>query len=55
MIGIEISHQEFIRIFEEKDKYEKTKENVKNISKILEEKTASMRIISVNSREITKC
>ena len=55
MIGIEISHQEFIRIFEEKDKYEKTKENVKNISKILEEKTESMRIISVNSREITKC
>ena len=38
--------------FEEKDKYEKMKENVKNVSEKLEEKQENMRLNSVNSRGI---
>ena len=38
LIDMEISHEEFIAIFKEKDKYEKMKENVKNVSKKLQEK-----------------
>ena len=38
LIDIDISHEEFIRISKEKEKYEKLKENVRNISKKLEEK-----------------
>ena len=30
MIDIEISHEEFIEIFKEKDKYEKVKENLRS-------------------------
>ena len=29
---MEISHEEFIRIFKKKDKYEKVKENVRSVS-----------------------
>ena len=45
-LDMEISHEEFIAIFKEKDKYEKMKENVKNVS----EKQENMRLNSVNSR-----
>ena len=50
LIDMEISHEEFIAIFKEKDKYEKMKENVRNVSGKLEEKTEDMRLNSVNSR-----
>ena len=46
LIDIEISHEEFIIILKEKDKYEKMKENVENVS----EKQENMRLNSVNSR-----
>ena len=44
LIGKEISHEEFITILKEKDKYEKMKENVRNVS----EKQENMRLNSVN-------
>ena len=47
---MEISHEEFITVLNEKDKYEKIKENLWNINEKLEEKTESMRLNSVNSR-----
>ena len=37
LIDMEISYEEFITILEEKDKYEKMKKNVRNISEKLEE------------------
>ena len=49
---MEISHEEFITILKEKDKSEKMKENVRNISEKLEEKQENMRLNSVKSREI---
>ena len=49
---MEISHKEFITILKEKDKYEKKKENVINVSEKLEEKQENVRLNSVNSREI---
>ena len=36
---MEISCEEFVTILKEKDKYEKMKENVKNVREKLEEKT----------------
>ena len=36
---MEISHEEFITILKGNDKYEKMKENVRNINETLEEKT----------------
>ena len=53
LIDMEISHEEFITILKEKDKYEKMKENVRNVSEKLEEKQENMTVNSVNSREIT--
>ena len=50
LIDMEISHKEFITILKEKDKCEKMKENVRNLSEELEEKTENMRLNSVNSR-----
>ena len=47
---MEISHEEFITILKEKDKYEKMKENVRNLSEKLEEKQENTRLNSVNSR-----
>ena len=38
LIDMEVSYEEFITILKEKDKYEKMKENVRNISKKLGEK-----------------
>ena len=49
LIDMEISHAEFITILKEKDKYEKMKENVRNVSETLKEKQ-NMRLNSVNSR-----
>ena len=44
LIDMEISHGEFVAIFKEKDKYEKMKENVGNVS----EKQENMRLNSVD-------
>ena len=41
---MEISHEEFIAILKEKDKYEKIKENVRNLSEKLEVKQENMRL-----------
>ena len=49
---MEISQKEFITSLKEKDKYEKMKENVRNVSEKLKEKQENMRLNSVNSREI---
>ena len=46
LVDIEISHEKFVMIFKEKDKCEKMKENVRNVS----EKEESIRLNSVNSR-----
>ena len=48
LVDIEISHEEFITILRGKDKYEKVKENVANVSET--EKQENMRLNSVNSR-----
>ena len=48
---MELSHKEFITILKEKDKYEKMKENVKNVSEILEDKTENMRIDNINLKK----
>ena len=53
LIDMEISHEQFVTILKEKEKYEKDKENVRNISEKLEEekeKTKNMQLNSVNSR-----
>ena len=47
---MEISHEQFIRILNEKDKYEKMKENLRNVNEKLKEKTENKRLNSVNSR-----
>ena len=41
---IEISQEEFKTILEETDKYEKMKENIRNVNQKLKEKTANTRI-----------
>ena len=46
LIDMEISHEEFIMILKEQDKYEKMKENVSSIN----EKQENMRLNNVNSR-----
>ena len=52
LIDMDISHEEFITILKEKDKYEKMKENVRSISeKLEEEKTENMQLNSVNLRK----
>ena len=51
LINIDISHKEFITILREKDKYEKIKENVRNMSEKLEEKQENMRLNSVNKKK----
>ena len=47
---MEISHEEFTTILKEKDKYEKMKENLRNMNEKLEEKQENTRLNSVNSR-----
>ena len=50
LVDMEISHEEFVAIFKEKDKYEKMKENVKDVSeRSSAEKQENMRLNSVNS------
>ena len=46
LTDMEISHKEFDTVLKEKDKYEKTKEIVRNVS----EKQENMRLNSVNSK-----
>ena len=46
---MEISHEEFNAIIKEKQKYDRMKENVKNVSK----KQENMRLNSVNSKKVT--
>ena len=46
LTDMEISHEEFDTVLKEKDKYEKTKEIVRNVS----EKQEHMRLNSVNSK-----
>ena len=48
LIDMEISHEEFITIFKEKGKYEKMKENVRNVN----QKQENMRLNSVTARII---
>ena len=50
LTDMEISYEEFITIFKEKDKYEKMKKNVRSINGKLEEKTENMGLNSVTSR-----
>ena len=54
LTDMEISHEEFIIILKEKDKYEKMKKNLKNVDDNLEEKTENPRLNSVNSRALQK-
>ena len=49
LIDMEISHEEFATILGEKNKYEKMKENLKNMN----EQKENMRLNSVNSKKIT--
>ena len=46
LIDMEISHKEFVTILNERDKYEKINENLKNVS----EKQENMRLNSFNSK-----
>ena len=50
LIDMEISHEEFITNLKKKDKYEKMKENFKNVNEKLEEKAGNTRLNSVNSK-----
>ena len=50
LIDMEVSHEEFTAILKGKDKYEKMKENVSNVSEKLGDKTENTRLNSVNSR-----
>ena len=54
LIDMEISHEEFNEIIREKQKYERMKENVRNVSECSStEKQENMRLNSVNSKTIT--
>ena len=51
LVDMEISHEEFMAIFKEKDKYEKIKENVRSVSERSSvEKQENIGLNSVNSR-----
>ena len=52
LIDMEISHEEFNVIIREKQKYERMKENVRNVSECSSaEKEENMRLNSVNSKK----
>ena len=54
LIDMEISHEEFNAIIREKEKYERMKENVRNVSEHSSaKKQENMRLNNVNSRKIT--
>ena len=55
LIDMEINHKVFITILKEKDKYEKMKKNVKNVSEKLEEKTENVRLNNANSKKHVIC
>ena len=50
LIEMEISHEEFNTNLKGKDKYEKMKENLRNVSENLEEKQENTILNSANSR-----
>ena len=50
LVYMKISHEEFIKILNERDKYEKMKENLRKVT----EKQENMRLNSVNSRSQKK-
>ena len=51
LVDMEISHEEFMAIFKEKDKYEKIKENVRSVSERSSvEKQENIGLNNVNSR-----
>ena len=51
---MEINHEKFTAIIKERKKYERMKENLRNISeRSSAEKEENMRLNSVNSRKIT--
>ena len=50
LIDLQITHEEFITIVKEKEKYENMKENIRNINEKLEEKTENTRLNGVNSK-----
>ena len=50
LADMEITHQEFVTILKEKDKYKKIKENLRNVNEKLEGINKIMRLTSVNSR-----
>ena len=52
LIVMEISHEEFITILKEKDKYDKIRENVRNVNERSEKKTKKITLNSVNSRTL---
>ena len=54
LIDMKISHEEFITILKEEDKYEKMKENVRNVIEKLEEKQENMRVDNVNNNNNKK-
>ena len=49
LIDMEISHEQFHAIIREKQKYERMKEHLRNVS----EKQQNMRLNSVNSKKLT--
>ena len=52
---MEIGHEEFNATIREKQKYDKMKENVRNVSEFSSiEKQENMRLNSINSKKITK-
>ena len=52
LVDLEITDEEFVTIVKEKEKYEKMRENIKNINEKLKEKTGKMRLNNVNSRAL---
>ena len=50
LIEMEISHEEIVTILKEKQKCEEMKENMRNVSEKLEEKTEKTRLKGVNLR-----
>ena len=54
LIDTEISHEEFNAIIKEKQKYQRMKENVRNVNeRSFAKKQENMRLNSVDSRQIT--
>ena len=47
LLDLEISHEEFVKIWKARDKCEKMKENVRNVS----EKQENMRLNNINSKK----